>query len=88
MPIPSYSFLFLSIPSYAYARYSSDNRNETSIESQLAEIQRYADAHGYEIVETFIDRERSAAAMKQQRDEFLRMIYSIRSGSPVRAVIV
>ena len=76
------------IPAYAYARYSSDNQNETSIESQLAEIQRYADAHGYEIVETFIDRERSAAAVKQQRDEFLRMIHSIRSGVQVKAVIV
>jgi site-specific DNA recombinase len=76
------------IPAYAYARYSSDNQNETSIESQLAEIRRYADAHGYEITETFIDRERSAAAVKQQRDEFLRMIHSIRAGAPVRAVIV
>jgi site-specific DNA recombinase len=76
------------IPAYAYARYSSDNQNETSIESQLAEIQRFAAAHDYEIVETFIDRERSAAAVKQQRDEFLRMIHSIRSGASIRAVIV
>jgi site-specific DNA recombinase len=76
------------IPAYAYARYSSDNQNETSIESQLAEIRRYADAYEYEIVETFIDRERSAATVKQQRDEFLRMIHSIRSGAPIRAVIV
>jgi site-specific DNA recombinase len=54
----------MSILAYAYARYSSDNQNETSIESQLAEIQKYADTHGYEITETFIDRERSAAAVK------------------------
>jgi site-specific DNA recombinase len=76
------------IPAFAYARYSSENQNETSIESQLTEIRAYADRHGYKIIDTFIDRERSAAAAKQQRDEFLRMIREIRSGRPVKAVIV
>lgn len=76
------------IPAFAYARFSSDNQNEVSIDSQLAEIQTFADKHGYEIIDTFVDRERSAAAAKQQRDEFLRMIREIRTGRPVKAVIV
>ena len=39
-----------------YARYSSHNQGEQSIEGQLAEARRYAAAHGYTIVQEYIDR--------------------------------
>lgn len=43
-----------------YARYSSDNQREESIEGQLRECQSYAEKHGYSIIEHYIDRAISA----------------------------
>jgi DNA invertase Pin-like site-specific DNA recombinase len=39
-----------------YARYSSDNQREESIDGQLRECHAYADAKGIEIVHEYIDR--------------------------------
>ena len=39
-----------------YARYSSDNQREESIEGQLRENTAYAKKNGIEIVGTYIDR--------------------------------
>ena len=33
-----------------YARYSSDNQREESIEGQLRECQSYAEKHGYTVI--------------------------------------
>lgn len=33
-----------------YARYSSDNQREESIEGQLRECQSYAEKHGYSLL--------------------------------------
>ena len=39
-----------------YARYSSDNQTEQSIEGQLRVCEQYAQNNGYAILNTYIDR--------------------------------
>ena len=55
-----------------YARYSSDNQREESIEGQIRENTEFAAKNGIEIVETYIDRAYSAKT--DNRPEFQRMI--------------
>ena len=55
-----------------YARYSSDNQREESIEGQIRENMAYAERNGIEIVGTYIDRAYSART--DNRPEFQRMI--------------
>ena len=55
-----------------YARYSSENQREESIEGQLRENMAYAKKNGIEIVGTYIDR--AVSAKTDKRDEFQRMI--------------
>ena len=55
-----------------YARYSSDNQREESIEGQLRENKAYAKRNGIEIVGTYIDR--AVSAKTDNRPEFQRMI--------------
>lgn len=55
-----------------YARYSSDNQREESIEGQIRVNKAYAEKNGIEIVGEYIDRARSAKTDK--RPEFQRMI--------------
>jgi site-specific DNA recombinase len=45
-----------------YARYSSDNQREASIEDQVEVCRRYAEVHGWEIVEVYPDRALSGAS--------------------------
>ena len=39
-----------------YARYSSDNQREESIEGQIRECKEYAEHKGYTVIDTYIDR--------------------------------
>ena len=55
-----------------YARYSSDNQREESIEGQIRENTAYAKKNGIDIVGTYIDRAYSAKT--DNRPEFQRMI--------------
>lgn len=55
-----------------YARYSSHNQTECSIEGQLEECRRYADNNKINIVGEYIDRAKSGT--KDDRDNFLKMI--------------
>ncbi len=55
-----------------YARYSSDNQTENSIEGQLRECMEYADYHGLSIVGEYIDR--AFSAKTDNRPEFQRML--------------
>lgn len=55
-----------------YARYSSHNQGEQSIEGQLSEAKKYAAAHGYTIVQEYIDRAKTGRT--DNRDEFQRML--------------
>ena len=55
-----------------YARFSSENQTENSIEGQLRECKEYADKHNITIIETYIDR--ALSARTDDRPEFQRMI--------------
>ena len=59
-----------------YARYSSDNQREESIEGQLRECKDYADRNDMVIVKNYIDR--ALSAKTDNRPEFQRMIKDIR----------
>lgn len=69
----------------AYARYSSENQREESIEAQLAAIEEFCRKEGHIIVATYIDRAMSATT--DNRPEFLRMIDDAKKGI-FEAVIV
>lgn len=45
-----------------YARYSSENQRDASIEDQLEVCRRYAVQHGFEVIATFQDRALSGAS--------------------------
>ena len=55
-----------------YARYSSDSQTEQSIEGQLRECQKYAQAHDILILDTYIDRAMTGA--NDNRFDFQRML--------------
>lgn len=55
-----------------YARYSSDNQREESIEGQLRECMEYAEYNGIDVVDTYIDR--ALSAKTDNRPNFQRMI--------------
>lgn len=57
-----------------YARFSSSRQREESIEGQIRECTEYAERHGYTIVNTYIDRAKSAFKDVEKRVNFLRMI--------------
>ena len=55
-----------------YARYSSDNQNEQSIEGQLRVCQDYAERNGILILNTYIDR--AMTGTNDNRPDFQKMI--------------
>ncbi|MBQ6979344.1 MAG: recombinase family protein [Clostridia bacterium] len=55
-----------------YARYSSDNQREESIEGQLRECKEYADYNDITVVDTYIDR--ALSAKTDNRPAFQQMI--------------
>lgn len=55
-----------------YARYSSDNQREESIEGQLRECKEYTDYNEMTVVATYIDR--ALSARTDDRPEFQKMI--------------
>lgn len=55
-----------------YARYSSHNQREESIDGQLRECSQWAKQHGYNIVDTYIDR--AISGKTDNRPDFQRMI--------------
>lgn len=55
-----------------YARYSSDNQREESIEGQLRECKEYAERNGITVLGTYIDR--ALSAKTDNRPDFQRMI--------------
>jgi site-specific DNA recombinase len=60
------------IKAVVYARFSSDNQRDESIDAQLRAINEYADKNNIQIVNQFIDRAKSATSDK--RPEFQNMI--------------
>ena len=61
-----------------YARYSSDNQREESIEGQIRENTAYAERNGIQIVNTYIDRAYSAKTTK--RPAFQQMVKDSEKG--------
>lgn len=55
-----------------YARYSSDNQREESIEGQIRECKAYAEFNDIKIVDTYIDR--ALSAKTDDRPQFQQMI--------------
>ena len=55
-----------------YARYSSDNQREESIEGQLRECNEYATYNDIQVVGTYIDR--ALTAKTDNRPQFQQMI--------------
>ncbi len=55
-----------------YARYSSDNQSEQSIEGQLRVCNEYAKSHDITIVKTYIDR--AMTGTNDNRPDFQKMI--------------
>ena len=55
-----------------YARYSSDNQREESIEGQIRECLEFADRQGINVVANYIDR--AFSAKTDDRPDFQRMI--------------
>ena len=56
-----------------YARYSSDNQREESIEGQLRECGEFAERKGYTVIKTYADRAISGKKA-DNRPEFMQMI--------------
>lgn len=55
-----------------YARYSSDNQREESIEGQIRECMAYAALNGIKIIDSYVDR--AFSAKTDQRPSFQKMI--------------
>lgn len=55
-----------------YARYSSDNQREESIEGQIRDCRTYAEYNGIDIVGEYIDR--AFSAKTDDRPDFQRMV--------------
>ena len=55
-----------------YARFSSHNKTEQSIEGQVKVCQEYAERNGLTIAETYIDR--AVSGTTDQRPDFQRML--------------
>ena len=61
-----------------YARYSSDNQREESIDAQIRAIKEFASTKNYQIVKIYVDEAKSATT--DNRPEFLNMIRDSSSG--------
>ena len=69
----------------AYARYSSDNQREESIEAQIRAIRDYAAREGFAVIKIYPDEAKSATT--DQRPQFLDMMKDAETGL-FQAVIV
>ena len=61
----------------AYARYSSDNQREESIDAQLRAINAFADRYNYQLVKTYCDE--AISGKTDDRAAFQRMMDAARS---------
>ena len=68
-----------------YARFSSNNQREESIDAQLRAMHRFCDANGYNIVGEY--RDEAKTGTNANREEFQRMIADAKLGK-FNAVIV
>ena len=71
---------------YAYARFSSGNQKEESIEEQFYEIKRYAESEGIMIKRYYSDE--AISGLTNDRDQFREMINEILTHGGIDYVIV
>ncbi|WP_346327410.1 recombinase family protein [Iodidimonas sp. SYSU 1G8] len=69
----------MSLRAVIYARYSSDNQKDASIEDQVELCRRYSEARGWTVVGTFEDRALSGAS--SARPAFQALSAQLRSGT-------
>ena len=62
-----------------YARYSSHNQNEQSIEGQIAECQKFCKKNNFNVIGTYIDRAKSGT--KDDRENFQLMLKDSEKGT-------
>ena len=62
----------------AYARYSSDNQRQESIDAQVRAIKEYCKKNEIFLVHTYVDE--AVSATSDQREEFLRMVEDAKKG--------
>ena len=60
------------IPAVVYARFSSSGQREESITGQLRDCKRYAENHGFEIINEYIDEAKTGTS--DNRPSFQKMI--------------
>ena len=65
----------------AYARYSSAQQRDVSIEQQLNDIRAYADREGYTIIYEYADHAKSGFSHIERRSEFHSMLSAAASGA-------
>ena len=68
-----------------YARYSSSNQREESIEAQLAACHRYAKANNYKVIDEYVDR--AATGRNAKRPALQKLIKDSESGDFERVLI-
>ena len=66
------------IKAVGYARFSSANQSELSIEAQIEEIKKYCEQNNYILVKTYIDKARSGT--NTDREQFQQMIMDAKKG--------
>ncbi len=64
---------------YVYARYSSDNQREESIDAQVRACRYFAQHEGIKIVRVYADKEKSGLSVKG-REEYQRMMRDVALG--------
>ena len=65
----------------AYARYSSAQQRDVSIEQQLRDIRAYAEREGYKIIYEYTDHAKSGFHNVERRTEFQAMLRAAETGS-------
>lgn len=60
-----------------YARYSSDNQREESIDAQIRAIKEFAQHNGYHVIKEYVDE--ALSAKTDNRPQFLQMITDSKS---------
>ena len=65
----------------AYARYSSANQRDVSIDQQLRDIRAYAEREGYNIIYEYADHAKSGFKNVERRTQFQAMIQAAESGA-------
>ncbi len=62
-----------------YARYSSDNQREESIDAQIRAATEYAERNGYKIINKYVDQAKTATS--DNRPQFQKMIHDSTLGT-------